>query len=354
VVPSNPRLRPERAPAFGGIPDGSCRLACLLRPGQSNLEENPVRVNELIIWLSARVQGSWEQFKAAVEELHLPDDGPGGAEAPDSRQSGLPLHQELRLMLERLGHVEFFADGCEGGWRIAPPVWASLGKNEPPSAILCGARTLPLLERVGSGNGAPAALESIEDATAPNVYRLTASTRGELLSAAGAMGIPICFDAPRAMLCALRRVCDMYEEIAELPLGRDWIVEQFDSQELRWKPSSRDEGRAARDGLFRFRLPYLRRHFLRQRGRNYEMEGAAAKYALLRRRRRNVLRYLSASKEYVVPAICRPPMLVERSLILCSGRLPVFDGANTTLTYINVNADVARLAALLLDQEILS
>jgi hypothetical protein len=328
-------------------------LACLLRPSQSNLEENPLRVNELIIWLSARVQGSWEQFKAAVEELHLPDDGSADAETPeDPRQSGLPLHQELRLMLERLGHAEFFADGCKGGWRIAPPVWASLGKDERPSAILCGARTLPLLERLRSGDVAPAVLESIEDATAPNVYRLTAATRNELLSAATATGISICFDAPRAILCALRRVCDVYEEIPELPLGGDWVVEKFDSHDLRWKPSSRDEGRADRDGLFRFRLPYQRRHFLRQRGRTYEMEGAAGKYALLRRRR-NVLRYVSASKECVVPAICRPPMLVERALILCSGRLPEFDSANTTLTYINVAPDIARLAALLLDQETL-
>jgi hypothetical protein len=145
----------------------------------------------------------------------------------------------------------------------------------------------------------------------------------------------------------------VYEEIPELPLGGDWVVENFDSQDLRWKPSSRDEGRTARDGLFRFRLPYQRRHFLCQRGRTYEMEGAAGKYAFLRRRRLNVLRYVSASKECVVPAICRPPMLVERALILCSGRLPEFDSANTTLTYINVTPDIARLAALLLDQEIL-
>ena len=314
-----------------------------------------MRVNDLIIWLSARGQGSWEQFKAAVETLHLPDDVAAGAEPPeeDSRQSGLPLHQELRLMLERLGHAEFFARGCEQGWRVAPPVWASQGTNEPPSAILCGARTLPLLDRVRSASVAPAVLESDENPVAPNVYRLKAFTSDVLLSTAAATGVPVCFDASRAMLCALRPVREMYEEVTELPLGRDWVVEQFDSQSLRWRPSSREEGCAASGGLFRFRLSYQRRHFLRQRGQNHEMEGAAAKYAWLRRRRRRVFRHISASRECVIPASCRPPMLIERALILCSGRLPTFQGANATLTYRNVSADIARLAALLLDQKTL-
>ncbi len=314
-----------------------------------------MRVNELILWLSARMEGSWQQFKAAVEALHLPDDEPTGAEATEEewRQGGLPLHQEIRLMLERLGHAEFFAGGCEGGWRIAPPVWAASRPEEPPSAVLCGARTLPLLERLRSPTLVSAALQSEDGgAAAPTIYRLTAENWEGLLSGAAASGIRVCFDVPRAILCAVTRVCEMYEEIADLPMGRDWVVEQFDPEELRWRASSREEGRAARDGLFRFRLSYQRRHFLKRRGRSYEMDGAAAKYALLRRRRRSVLRYVSASKECVVPASCRPPLLVERALILCSGKLPGFEASNATLTYRSVSPDVARLAARLLDQEI--
>jgi hypothetical protein len=315
-----------------------------------------MRVNELILWLSARVQGSWEQFKAAVEELHLPDDEADGAEAPeeDSRQAGLPLHQQLRLMLERLGHAEFFAAGCERGWRIAPPVWAALGASEPPAAVLCGARTLPLLERVRSSNVHPASLQVLEDTTAPTVYRLTASSSRELLSATAATGIPVSFDAPRTILCALSPVSRIPEEIAEMPLGRDWIVEKFDTHLLRWKSSSRDEGRTARHGLFRFRLPYQRRHFLRRRGRSYEMDGASAKYALLHRHSLNVFRYAPTSKACVVPATCRPPTLIERSLILCSGQLPVFEASDATLTYGGISSDIARLAARLLDQELIS
>jgi hypothetical protein len=188
----------------------------------------------------------------------------------------------------------------------------------------------------------------------PTVYRLTAPSGNALLCAAAATGIALQFDAPRAILCAVSPVCGTYEEISDLPLGRDWIVEQFDTQSLRWKSSSREEGRAARDGLFRFRRPYQRRYFLRRRGRSYEMDGAAAKYALLRRRRMSVFRYIPDAKECVLPASCRPPMLVERALILCSGRLPRFEASEATLTYGNVSADIARLAARLLDQEVIT
>ncbi len=211
-----------------------------------------------------------------------------------------------------------------------------------------------MLERVRSAPLASAALQIEDDQAAPTLYRLTAESNDSMLSAAAATGIRICFDAPRAMLCALSGICEIREEVADVPMGRDWIIEQFDAQELHWRASSREDARAARDGLFRFRHSYQRRHFLRRRGRSYEMDGAAAKYALLRKRRRNVLRYDPGSKECVVPASCRPPLLVERAIVLCSGRLPVFDGSNSTLTYCSVSADVARLAARLLDQEILT
>ena len=150
---------------------------------------------------------AWEQFKAAVEALHLRTMTLPRPPEEDSRQGGLPLHQELRLMLERLSHTEFFAAGCEGGWRIAPPVWAALGGKEASSAVLCGARTLPLLARVRSENVGPAALGIEEDVRAPTVYRLTAPNSDGLLSAAAATGIGVHFDAPKAILCALSPVC---------------------------------------------------------------------------------------------------------------------------------------------------
>jgi hypothetical protein len=40
---------------------------------ENNPEVPAVNANRLLLWMSARRQGSWSQFRAAVEELHIPD-----------------------------------------------------------------------------------------------------------------------------------------------------------------------------------------------------------------------------------------------------------------------------------------
>ena len=56
--------------------------------------------NELLLWLSARKQGSWPQFRGAVERLDLANP------ADESEQdTSLPVHQRVRFNLERLGAI---------------------------------------------------------------------------------------------------------------------------------------------------------------------------------------------------------------------------------------------------------
>src|SRR5213593_4410033 len=102
-----------------------------------------MRANELLLWLSARREGSWQQFRQAVEQLHS-SDGETNSESNDE----FPLHQQLRLDLERLAHVEFFATDCEDGWRIAPPTFATHSISGGVRGVLCGARSPALRERV--------------------------------------------------------------------------------------------------------------------------------------------------------------------------------------------------------------
>ena len=94
--------------------------------------------NELLLWLSARKAGSWSQFRGAVENLDLANSSAEGEE-----DAGLPIHQRVRLNLERLGHIEFGAADSDEGWRVVPPTLALLQYNGRVTGILCGARTLP-------------------------------------------------------------------------------------------------------------------------------------------------------------------------------------------------------------------
>src|SRR5439155_19004505 len=88
------------------------------------MEGLQMSAEKLLLWMAARRAGTWQQFRGAVESLHLPlsiDDNPASEDFDDG---GLPDYQRLRLALERLGHAEFFANTCENGWRVAPPVLA--------------------------------------------------------------------------------------------------------------------------------------------------------------------------------------------------------------------------------------
>jgi hypothetical protein len=101
--------------------------------------------------------------------------------------------------------------------------------------------------------------------------------------------------------------------------------------------------------MFRFLIHFQRpRYFLRWKDKTFEMPRALAMYTLLRRRRRDVLCYNRDAAALSVAAICRPPRLLERALVLCSGLPPAF--ANGQLTYLEVPPEVVRLAAELLRQ----
>ena len=73
------------------------------------------------------------------------------------------------------------------------------------------------------------------------------------------------------------------------------------------------------------------------------------KYRILRPRNR-VLGYAAADKVLSVTATCRPPALIERALVLCSGRLPAFN--NGRLNFQQVGRSVAQAAAAVLGQRL--
>ena len=77
------------------------------------------------------------------------------------------------------------------------------------------------------------------------------------------------------------------------------------------------------------------------------------KYAILRHERvQEVVWYDRERAVLSLPVICRPPLLIERALVLCSGLLPRLDEHSRRLEYTEVPLEVAQLAARLLCQEI--
>src|SRR5579871_6568323 len=105
------------------------------------MEGQAMTPNELLLWLSARKEGSWRQFRSAIERLDLAGDA-------SNETASFPLHLRVYLNLERLAHVEFSSAENEKDWRIVPPVLALCRHQNHATGILCGARTPKLLQKL--------------------------------------------------------------------------------------------------------------------------------------------------------------------------------------------------------------
>ncbi len=306
-------------------------------------------LDHLLLWLSAKGAGSWSQFRAAVEELHVqrqasPPDDP---DASDRSGSDLPVYHEVRLALQRLGHVEFRAGEAEHAWRVVPPSVAFL-PGASATGLLCGARSAALLERLHD----VADVEVLPVEGMPQRVVLRGVSQDALAAGARALGLHIQEAAPIAILCAIPGVRDPATWLAApMPQTPGWTVHRFSPSHLQWTSVPQDEAAHAGTGLFRFVMKHQRFYYLRWRSRSYKVPVQVGKYAVMRKRH-GALSYEPARGILSVPAICRPPLLVERALVLCSGVLPRFDPLSRRVEYAEVPRDVARLAAQLLCQEV--
>jgi hypothetical protein len=314
--------------------------------------------NSLLLWMSARRHGSWAQFRAAVEELHLGTDVEVEDEGDDTPDPfALPLYQILRFNIQRVGHAEFFAGAGEGAdWRVTPPALALTQHARGWLGVVAGARSLSLTERLRSAAATEAAeLQTLAFPAYPDQVLITAGAQGTLVAIAKRIGLFLQDDAPAALLASLPPVDDpsvRYQ--TQLPFGSEWKIDRFSPDDLVWRPATLDDARAASGGLFRFSLRHQRHVLFCGRGAASRIPAQVGKYLVLRQHRRQVLRYDSHNHMLSVPASCRPPFLIERALILCSGSPPSYEGGlrGGALHYPEIPEDIAVIAAALLRQEL--
>ncbi|MEW6071066.1 MAG: hypothetical protein AB1726_00535 [Planctomycetota bacterium] len=305
-------------------------------------------LDHLLLWLSARGAGSWSQFRAAVEELHVQRQPNSEDDAEAERPgSDLPVYHEVRFTLQRLAHVEFRPGDAGHAWRVVPPSLA-LMPGRGARGLLCGARSVALLERLGE----TADLDVSDVEGMPQRVVVRGESEADLAARARALGLHIQESAPVAILCAVPGVRETaLWATAEVPATPGWTVHRFSPLELRWTAIQQDEVGRRAAGLFRFVLKHQRFYYLRWRGRTYQVPVQVGKYAVMGRRQA-ALSYDANTQIFSVPAVCRPPLLIERALVLCSGILPRFDPTSSRVEYIDVPRDVVRLAAQLLCQEV--
>ena len=310
--------------------------------------------NELLIWMSARVEGSWPQFRSAVEELRVEEDMGDSSEAgEDASASDLPRYQAVRLGLERLAHVEFTSVASNRRWRVVPPTLAVTRSGDECVGILCGARTPALCTSLSHLPGnvsvdlqpAPGMPDRI-CLVAPDIDLLDCAGQG--------LGLHVQPSAPSTLLAAIPAVDDPRSRFpSEPPSTPGWTIHQFSTRNLRWQGADFQRVLSARFRLFRFQQRHQRFYFLRWQGRTFEVPVEVGKYAVLRRGRSGrLVRHDRSRGVFSVPVACGPPLLIERALVLCSGQLPRVDSVTGRLEYGGVTPEIARMAATLLCQEI--
>ncbi len=160
-------------------------------------------------------------------------------------------------------------------------------------------------------------------------------------------------DTPIRILSCVARVEHLGgSRSAQLPFGRDFEVSRFVVGRVgcRWVPSSDAEAAQAPDGLYRFVRFQIPEHYLKLGGRVLRVDGQTAKFFLLAQRRRQVLRYDRLNRTLSVPGICRPPLLIDRALALCTGFPAAYEAGKRILSYTGIREDIAGFAASLLSQ----
>jgi hypothetical protein len=315
-----------------------------------------VTANELLLWMSARGQGSWSQFRAAVEELHIAEQESTVISVEDEEPAGrtsLPLYQSLRLNLQRLAHAEFFAGAHTDDWRVTPPCLSFMRHRTHWLAVVTGARSDLLLQHLHSAAQA-VHIETVALEACPNTIRLNAPDDALFTDIAGSTGMLLQSDAPVSILTSLPPVDHpAVRKSDDLPFGTGWKIERFSTTTLGWRAATRDDALGTAAGLFRFSLGYRSHVLLCLDGSAYQLPAQVGKYYVLRQRRKKVLSYDAVNRRLSIPASCRPPLLVERALILCSGLLPSYERRQSAiglLHYSDIPETVAMLTTALLRQ----
>lgn len=304
-------------------------------------------------------RGSWQRFRGAIERLRLQDYQSDSDATEEMAAGGLPAHQRARFAMQRLGHAEFYSSTAESDWRVVPPSLAISKTDKDWIAICCGARP-PNFSQVISEQNFNVSIDSTQSEMAPESICVRADEFTDLENVALTLGLRVQVDASRALLAAVPPVDDPRSRFpSEAPSGAGWKIDRFLPAALQWTSThgDRDLGIGdfynCRTGLFRFRLKHQQFYFLRWNRRTYRTRVQVGKYAVMRRARtRNLLSLDRLTRELSVPITCRPPLFVERALILCTGRLPRIDTSVSRLVYESVPDDVARLAGALLRQEV--
>lgn len=293
------------------------------------------RFDQLLYWLSARAEGSWEVFVQACQLLRL---------VKEPRHA---RHVQRRLML--LGHVECSADGAR--WSICPPAAVRSPSGE---VFLCGQRTPELLEELSdhfSIVDRPQPEHSCPTRLAIKGFSLDESENirlkaGVTLTAAG--------EAPVKLATILPDLAGWQDSLTRIeklnPYSYEierWASGSFSPCE---EISERHNVYSGEPGMYRLTHKVTRVSmtlYFDQAGQRWlKGDWYGLRFLALQSAESGcVARYDARKNELLIPFAQHWPLLYERALILCSGFLPGKVKDSGVLVYQRVPANLSHVLA---------
>jgi hypothetical protein len=243
--------------------------------------------------------------------------------------------------LVTLAHAEL--DGAHA-WRIAPPVLAGGPfHRQPPFAVLCGARTPVVMDRLyHSAAECGALVESTEIPDLPSTVRVSAPSVAAIAATARVAGISFQPEGALAVLACTPAIRYWPRQACEMVGGKVGEVRKFSRSRLTWVASTIDAAKSARTGFFRIQRDYdwvsILKTDVSECAYIDDRAGRIAAAAKL-----SALRWDASSEILSIPSQLYPPALIARGLTLCTGGLPVFDRSSRQISFAGVAPAIFRM-----------
>ena len=279
----------------------------------------------LLFALSARRKTSWREFKMFFEEAHR--------RTIASRASGLPesaarYRWPVLRSLACLGHIEVLFTANDIQVVAAPSTLALLPTLRSYEAILCGARSPGIVDRlslVADRFGVEVSVSSQEAASpyAPTRVGIRAGTRECIKAVAEHIGIHYMDAPPSYLLASISISLQNYIEGLTWSGHRElnWRREDFDIGELRFSQMG-ETSLPYRLSRYQDPVRSVWRYQLWRDGKSLDIDLDWGRHAVLALSSQRVLKYDYESRNALVPYGAPLPVLLARALGLCSGEYP--------------------------------
>lgn len=242
--------------------------------------------------------------------------------------------------LVTLGHAEWEQ---EDKWRVAAPTLAGSSDETHPFALLCGARTPVLLDKLTHAAALHGAtIEHTPASDLPTVIKVRAASFAVFASIGASSGIRFQPNTAFALLACTPTIATWKREPCEMVRGRVTEVRRFSGSRLLWVESSLDEATTSKSGFFKIKRDFDWVRILKTSASDCayidERVGRLAAAVKLK-----WLRFDSNAHSLMMPGRLYPPTLIARALALCTGELPRFDSVTRELAFPGVTAPIFRM-----------